>query len=50
MNNFVKLIQQVHEERFSVTLNKISSRKIPVALLSIAPIARAIEITENLRA
>ena len=38
MKNFVKLIQQVHEERFSVVLNKIIKEKFPVAFLSIAPI------------
>ena len=50
MKNFVKLIQQVHEERFSVVMNRISAKKIPVAFLSIAPIAQAVEITKNLRA
>ncbi|MBQ4404872.1 MAG: hypothetical protein II857_10770 [Selenomonadaceae bacterium] len=50
MKNFVKLIQQVHEERFSVVMNRIGAKKLPVAFLSIAPIAHAVEITENLRA
>lgn len=50
MKNFVKLIQQVHEERFSVVMNKIIGRKLPIAFLSVAPIAQAIEVTKNLRA
>ncbi|MBR4642217.1 MAG: hypothetical protein IKO74_05765 [Selenomonadaceae bacterium] len=50
MKNFVKLIQQVHEERFSVVMNRIAAKKIPVAFLSIAPVVQAVEITKNLRA
>lgn len=50
MKNFVKLIQRVHEERFSVVMEKIVTRKIPVTFLSIAPVAQAVEITKNLRA
>lgn len=50
MKNFVKLIQQVHEERFSVVMNRIAARKLPVAFLSIAPVVQAVEITKNLRA
>ena len=48
MKNFVKLIKQVHEERFSVVMQKIVTRKIPVAFLSLAPIAQAVDITKNL--
>lgn len=47
MKNFVKLIQQVHEERFSVVVNEILAKKIPVAYLSIAPIDQAIEKAKN---
>ena len=50
MKNFVKLIQQIHEERFAVVMNKIAARKLPVAFLSVAPINHAVEITKNLRA
>ena len=50
MKNFVKLIKQVHAERFSVVANRIVTRKIPVAFLSVAPIAQAVEITKNIRA
>ncbi len=50
MKNFVKLIKQVHAERFSVVMNKIVTKKIPVAFLSITPIAQAVEATKNLRA
>ena len=49
MKNFVKLIKQVHEERFPVVMNRIVTRKLPVAFLSTAPTARAVDITKNLR-
>ena len=49
MKNFVKLIKQAHEERFSVVMNKIATKKIPVAFLSVAPTAQAVAITQNLR-
>ena len=47
MKNFVKLIKQVHEERFSVVMNRIVAQKIPVAFLSVAPIAQVIEVIKN---
>ena len=47
MKNFVKLIQQIHEERFSVVMNKLVTKKIPVVFLSIAPIAQATELAKN---
>ena len=50
MKNFVKLIKQAHEERFSVVMNRIKTRKLPVAFLSLEPIAKAIEATNNFRA
>ncbi len=49
MKNFVKLIQQVHAERFSVVMNKITAQKIPVAFLSTAPMDQAIETAKNFR-
>lgn len=50
MKNFVKLIEQVHKERFAVVINRIRSEKIPVAFLSLAPVDKAAEIVKNLRA
>ena len=50
MKNFVKLIQQVHAERFSVVISKILAKKIPVAFLSLEPIAQAVETAKNFRA
>ena len=47
MKNFVKLIKQVHEERFVVALNKIVTKKIPVAFLSVAPINQAVDMVNN---
>lgn len=49
MKKFVELIQRVHKERFSVVMNKILSERIPVAFLSLAPIANAIQIVNNMR-
>jgi len=49
LKNFVKLIKQAHEERFSVIMNKIVTKKIPVAFLSVAPTAQAVAIVQNLR-
>lgn len=50
MKNFVKLIQQVHEERFFVVMNRISFKKVPVVFMSASPIAQVTEIVKNLRA
>ena len=50
MKNFVKLIKQAHEEKFSVVLDKILRNKIPVAFLSVAPLAQAVETAKNFRA
>lgn len=50
MKNFVKLIQQVHAERFSAVMNRIVTQQIPVAFLSIAPLAQAVETVKNFRA
>ena len=50
MKNFVKLIKQVHAEKFSFVLKKILSKKIPVAFISAASISQAIETTKTFRA
>lgn len=50
MKNFVKLIKQVHEERYSKVLTKVVSNKIPVAFLSLAPTGQATEIVKDFRA
>ncbi len=47
MKNFVKLIRQAHEEKFSAVLNKVLRKKIPVAFLSIHPIAQAVDEAKN---
>ena len=49
MKKFVELIERVHKERFSVVMNKIIAERIPVAFLSLAPVANAIQIVQNLR-
>lgn len=48
MKKFVELIQRVHQERFSVVINKIITEKIPVAFLSLAPIEQAIGIADQI--
>lgn len=47
MKNFVKLIKQVHEERFSVILSKILLKKIPVTFFLTEPVAQAVEIVKK---
>ena len=49
MKKFVELIKRVHQERFSVVINKILAEKIPVAFLSIAPFENAVATVQNLR-
>ncbi|MBE8950544.1 MAG: hypothetical protein SR3Q1_08095 [Quinella sp. 3Q1] len=49
MKNFVRLIQQVYEEKFSVVMNKFVEKKFPVAFLSMEPIAQAVETVKNFR-
>ncbi len=49
MKKFVELIQRVHNERFSVVMNKIVAEKIPVAFLSLEHINNAVEIVKKLR-
>lgn len=49
MKNFVKLIKQVHQERYMEVLTKIVTRKIPVAVLSLAPINQAVDTTNDFR-
>ena len=49
MKKFVEMIQRVHNERFSVVMNRIVAEKIPVAFLSLAPVANTVEMVKNLR-
>lgn len=49
MKKFVEMIQRIHNERFSVVMNRIVAEKIPVAFLSLAPVANAVEMVKNLR-
>ena len=49
MKNFVKMIMQAHEERFFVVTNKILSKKIPVAFMSVESITQAVEHAKDFR-
>ena len=49
VKKFIKLIERVYKERFSLVMNKIVSEKIPVAIVSISPLDQAIEIVKNIR-
>lgn len=49
MKNFVKLIEQVHNQRFSTVIERIVLKKIPVAFLSISPVNESVEIVKKLR-
>ena len=50
MKIFVKLIEQVHAQRYMKVLTKIVTKKIPVAFLSIDPLDKAVETVKELRA
>ena len=52
MKNFVKLIQQVHKERYTKVLTKLIQTNPPhhVAFLSLAPVNQAVAIVKELRA
>ena len=49
MKKFIELIRRIHQERFSVVMNKIVAEKIPVTFLSVAPLEQAVDIVKNLR-
>lgn len=49
MKKFVELIQRVHQERYSVVINKILAEKIPVAFLSITSLENAVATVKDLR-
>lgn len=50
MKNFVKLIKQAHEERYSAVMGKILQENLPVAFMSLASTAQAVETVKNFRA
>lgn len=50
MKNFVKLIEQVHAQRYMKVLTEIVAKKIPVAFLSIDSTAQAVDTVKKLRA
>ncbi len=49
MKKFIELVKRMHQERYSVTINKILAEKIPVTFLTIAPVESALETIKNLR-
>lgn len=50
MKNFIKLIKQAHEEKFSAVTRKLLVSKMPVAFLLTAPIAQAVKTVSDFRA
>ena len=50
MKNFVKLIQRIHEERYSIVLEKILRKNISVAFFSFVPTAQVIATVNDFRA
>lgn len=50
MKNFIKLIKQAHEERFSAVTRKLLASQMPVAFLLTAPIAQSIDTVREFRA
>lgn len=49
MKNFIKLIKQVHEERYLKIVKKITDNSTPVAFLSLEPIEKAVNIVNDFR-
>ena len=49
MKKFVELVKRMHSERYSVTINKIISEKIPLAFLTIAPVENVLSVIKDLR-
>lgn len=49
MKKFIELVKRMHQERYSVTMNKILSEKIPVTFLTIAPVENALNTVKSLR-
>ena len=49
LEKFIKLIEDIHKEKFDNVMNKIVAEKIPVAFFSVAPFEEAVEIVKNLR-
>lgn len=49
LKKFIELIKRIHQERFSIVMNKIINEKIPVAFLSVAPFDQVSKIVKNLR-
>ena len=49
MKNFVRLIEQVHAQRYMKVLKKIVTEKIPVAFLSTLKISDAVNIVKEFR-
>ena len=49
MKKFIELVKRMHSERYSVTMNKIISEKIPLTFLTIAPLESALETVKSLR-
>ena len=50
MKNFVKLIEQVHAQRYMKVLNAVVAKKIPVAFMSIDLLDKAVDTVKNFRA
>jgi len=50
LKNFVKLIEDVHKERFNAVINNLIAKKIPAAFLSVGNFEMAVENVKNLRA
>lgn len=48
MKKFIELIQRVHQECYSVVIQRIAKEKIPVAFLSVNPVQNTIAIVKNL--
>lgn len=50
MKKFVELIQRVHQERYSVVINQLVAKKIPVAFLTATSFEDVVDTVKDLRA
>ena len=49
MKKFIELIQRIHQERYSVVIQRIVDDKLPVTCLSVSPLNDAIKNVRSLR-
>ena len=49
MKKFVELIKHVYQENYSMVMNKIVAKKIPIMILTVAPAENILGVAKDLR-